>query len=219
VTTVTAADGCRLAVHAVGDGPPLLCVPGGPGRAAEYLEDLGGLAATRQLQLLDNRGTGASELPADRSSLQLHRLADDVEDVRRELGLTPADVLGHSAGCPVALLHAGRHGDVVRRLVLVTPSGRPFGWAADDVEEIRAARSGEPWFAEAMEAQQAMEHANPRMRSELEKESTPPEPIGRCRCAPTPAIRRGRTTNLLPPASRFERCARRCSSSSATATH
>jgi pimeloyl-ACP methyl ester carboxylesterase len=173
VTTVTAADGCRLAVHAVGDGPPLLCVPGGPGRAAEYLEDLGGLAATRQLQLLDNRGTGASELPADRSSLQLHRLADDVEDVRRELGLTPADVLGHSAGCPVALLHAGRHGDVVRRLVLVTPSGRPFGWAADDVEEIRAARSGEPWFAEAMEAQQAMEHANPRMRSELEKETRP----------------------------------------------
>ena len=171
--TVTAADGCRLAVHAVGDGPPLLCVPGGPGRAAEYLEDLGGLAATRQLQLLDNRGTGASELPSDRSSLQFTRLADDVEDVRRELGLTPVDVLGHSAGCPVALLHASRHGDVVRRLVLVTPSGRPFGWAADDVDEIRAARSSEPWFAEAMEAHEAMEHANPRMRSELEKETRP----------------------------------------------
>jgi pimeloyl-ACP methyl ester carboxylesterase len=173
VTTVTAADGCRLAVHVVGDGPPLLCVPGGPGRAAEYLEELGGLAATRQLHLLDNRGTGGSELPADRSSLQLPRLADDVEDVRRELGLMPVDVLGHSAGCPVVLLHAGRHVDVVRRLVLVTPSGRPFGWAADDVDEIRAARSGEPWFAEAMEAQQAMEHANPRLRSVLEKETRP----------------------------------------------
>ncbi|HET7311528.1 MAG TPA: alpha/beta hydrolase [Mycobacteriales bacterium] len=173
MTTVAAADGCRLVVHSLGDGPPLLCVPGGPGRAAEYLEDLGGLAVHRQLLLLDNRGTGASELPADRSSLQLPRLADDVEDVRRELGLTPADVLAHSAGCPVALLHAGRHEDAVRRLVLVTPSGRPFGWPADDVQEIRAARSDEPWFAEAAEAQEAMEHANPRMRSELEKETRP----------------------------------------------
>ncbi|HET6817874.1 MAG TPA: alpha/beta hydrolase [Mycobacteriales bacterium] len=173
MTTVSAADGCRLAVHEVGEGPPLLCVPGGPGRAAEYLEDLGGLAGTRQLLLLDNRGTGGSELPEDRSSLQLPRLADDLEDVRRALELAPADVLGHSAGCPVVLLHAARHPDAVRRLVLVTPSGRPFGWAADDVDEIRASRAGEPWFAEAAEAQQAMEHANPRMRSELEKETRP----------------------------------------------
>jgi pimeloyl-ACP methyl ester carboxylesterase len=173
VRTVTAADGSRLAVHPVGDGPPLLCVPGGPGRASEYLEDLGGLSATRQLLLLDNRGTGASELPADRSSLQMPRLADDVEDVRRALELMPTDVLGHSAGCPVALLHASRHVDVVRRLVLVTPSGRPFGWVADDVEEIRAARAGEPWYDEAREAQEAMDHVNPRMRSELEKVTRP----------------------------------------------
>jgi pimeloyl-ACP methyl ester carboxylesterase len=173
VRAVTAADGCRLAVHAVGEGPPLLCVPGGPGRAAEYLEDLGGLAATRQLLLLDNRGTGRSELPADRSSLQLPRLADDVEDVRSDLGLSPADVLGHSAGCPVVLLHAGRQVDGVRRLVLVTPSGRPFGWPAADVDAIRAARSDEPWFVTASEAHDAMEHASPRMRSELEKETRP----------------------------------------------
>src|SRR5205085_2711807 len=84
---VVAADGCRLAVHSLGDGPPLLCVPGGPGRAAEYLEDLGGLSGSRRLLLLDNRGTGGSELPPDRSSLQFPRLADDLDDVRRELEL------------------------------------------------------------------------------------------------------------------------------------
>jgi pimeloyl-ACP methyl ester carboxylesterase len=173
VRSVTAADGCRLAVHPVGEGPPLLCVPGGPGRAAEYLEDLGGLSRSRTLLLLDNRGTGRSELPADRASLQFTRLADDVEDVRRELELSPADVLGHSAGCPVVLLHAARHPDAVRRLVVVTPSGRPFGWASGDLDAIRAERSAEPWFADASEAQAAMENANPRMRSELEKETRP----------------------------------------------
>src|SRR4029450_2944157 len=44
--------------------PPLVCLPGGPGRAADYLGDLGGLSAHRQLVLLDNRGTGASATPA-----------------------------------------------------------------------------------------------------------------------------------------------------------
>jgi len=173
VTHVAAADGCRLAVHQVGDGPPVLCVPGGPGRAAAYLEDLGGLSSSRRLLLLDNRGTGASELPADRSSLQFPRLADDVADVQRELALTPADVLGHSAGCPVALLHAARRPDDVRRLVLVTPSGRPFGWTSEDLDGIRATRAAEPWFAEAAEAQAALEHASPRVRGEMEKETRP----------------------------------------------
>ena len=170
---VTARDGVTLAVDEMGAGPPLLCVPGGPGRAAAYLEDLGGLAAGRTLLLLDNRGTGASELPTDRASLQLDRLPDDVEDVRVALDLHPVDVLAHSAGCPVALLHAVRHPEAVRRLVLVTPSGHAFGWAADDVAEIRAGRSGEEWYAEASEAAEAMTMANPRLRSELERMTRP----------------------------------------------
>jgi pimeloyl-ACP methyl ester carboxylesterase len=151
----------------------LLCVPGGPGRAANYLDDLGGLSKSRTLHLLDSRGTGASELPVDRSSLQMDRLPDDVEDVRIALGLDPADLLGHSAGCPVVLLHAVRYPDAVRRLVLVTPSGRPFGWAADDLDVIRAARAGESWYAEAAEAQEMLERANPRLRNELEALTRP----------------------------------------------
>lgn len=170
---VTTRDGVALAVHEVGTGPSLLCMPGGPGRASAYLEDLGGLSATRTLHLLDSRGTGASELPADRSSLQMDRLPDDVEDVRRALCLDPADVLGHSAGCPVLLLHAVRQPDALRRIVLVTPSGRPFGWASDDLEGIRASRSGEDWFAEAADAQAMLETASPRIRNELERMTRP----------------------------------------------
>jgi len=170
---ITARDGTSLAVRSVGAGPALLCVPGGPGRAAEYLEDLGGLSSTRTLWLLDNRGTGASELPANRDSLQLTRLPDDVEDVRAGLDLNPADVLAHSAGCPVALLHAAAHPEVVHRLVLVTPSGRPFGWSPDDLDKIREARQDEPWYAEAAEAHAALEHASPRLRSELERMTRP----------------------------------------------
>lgn len=170
---ITARDGVVLAVHDVGMGPSLLCIPGGPGRASAYLEDLGGLSATRTLHLLDNRGTGSSELPADRASLRLDRLPDDVEDVRVALGLEPADVIAHSAGCPVTLLHAVRHPDAVRRLVLITPSGRAFGWAPDDLDAIRGERAGEDWYDEASEAQAMLETAGPRLRNELERLTRP----------------------------------------------
>jgi pimeloyl-ACP methyl ester carboxylesterase len=173
VRKVSSRDGTSLAVHEVGTGPSVLCVPGGPGRAAAYLEDLGGLHASHTLHLLDNRGTGASELPTDRSSLALDRLPDDVEDVRVALGLQPADMLAHSAGCPVVLLHAARYPDAVRRLVLVTPSGRPFGWNPDDLDAIRAARADEPWYADAAEASAMLETASPRLRSELERMTRP----------------------------------------------
>jgi pimeloyl-ACP methyl ester carboxylesterase len=172
-TRVPARDGTQLAVHTRGSGPSLLCVPGGPGRASDYLEDLGGLTAGRALHLLDNRGSGRSELPDDRESLRFPRLADDVEDVCIALELDPADLLGHSAGCPTALLHAARYPARVRRLVLVTPSGRPFGWAPTDLDDIRLRRSGELWYADAKAAADALDSASPRMRGSLEREMRP----------------------------------------------
>jgi len=157
---VTAADGTRLAVHRRGSGPELLCVPGGPGRASAYLEALGGLDATFSLQLLDNRGTGRSELPADRDSLAFHRLADDVETVRVALGLDRPVVLGHSAGCLVVMAWAAAHPDVAAALILVTPPGRRTGDDMSDVAAIRAARAAEPWYADAAEAAELLESGN-----------------------------------------------------------
>ena len=171
---VAATDGTRLAVYERGQGPPVLCIPGGPGRASDYLEDLGGLDRTRTLLLLDNRGSGASELPADRESLRFDRLADDVEDVRRAYALDPVDVVAHSAGTAVALVHAARRPDTVRTLVLVTPSGRLFGLQPTDLEQLRRQRAGEPWFGDADEAAQLLDSTdNPRLRGELERAMRP----------------------------------------------
>ncbi|NUK21095.1 alpha/beta fold hydrolase, partial [Streptomyces lunaelactis] len=56
--TFSAYDGTMLAYHLVGEGEPLICLPGGAMRASAYLGDLGGLSTHRQLVLLDLRGTG-----------------------------------------------------------------------------------------------------------------------------------------------------------------
>ena len=45
-------DGTEIAYSVLGEGSPLVCLPGGPGRAVEYLGDLGGLATSRQLILI-----------------------------------------------------------------------------------------------------------------------------------------------------------------------
>lgn len=169
----TSYDGTRLAYETVGNGPPLLCLPGGPGRAAAYLEDLAGLSAVRTLVLLDGRATGRSEVPADPGSLRFDRLALDVEALREHLGVETVDVLGHSAGTLVAQVWAATHPERVRRLVLVTPTDRLQGGSRSDVPAIRASRSDEPWYAEAAEAQEALADAPPAQVQSLVRATRP----------------------------------------------
>jgi proline iminopeptidase len=166
IVHVDARDGTRLGMHVMGCGPPLVCVPGGPGRASEYLEDLAGLSASYTLLRFDLRGTGESELPDDRESLSFPRLADDIEDIRIARGLETIDLLAHSAGCFVALVYAARYPERLARLILVTPSASGFGDIGDDIERIRASRSGESWYAEAaeIEAEIALLPAHRRRR-------------------------------------------------------
>lgn len=146
-----AADGTELAYHVQGEGAPLVCLPGGPGRASAYLGDLGGLSAHRQLIMLDVRGTGESAIPADPASYRCDRLADDVAALQDHLGLDRFDLLGHSAGASIAVQYAVRHQQRVSRLALITPSGRAVGLevAAERRREVVNLRRDEPWFAEA----------------------------------------------------------------------
>jgi proline iminopeptidase len=173
VPFLAAADGTRLAYTEVGSGPPLLCLPGGPGRAAAYLEDLGGLSSSRTLVRLDHRGTGMSEVPADPSTLRFDRMADDVEALRQHLGLDAADVLGHSAGTLVAQVWAARNPTRVRSLALVTPVASLQGGTRSDVAAIRAARAGEPWYADAAEAEAALADAPPAQQQALVRATRP----------------------------------------------
>jgi pimeloyl-ACP methyl ester carboxylesterase len=156
--TFSAPDGTRLAYHVSGDGPPLICLPGGPMQDSVYLGDLGGLTAHRTLIRLDLRGTGGSAAPDDPASYRCDRLVDDVEALRGELGLYRADFLAHSAGANLAVLHAARHPDRVARLALITPSVYAVGIeiTAEDRLDTARLRRDEPWFTPAYTALEAI---------------------------------------------------------------
>lgn len=171
--TFAAADGTRLAYTEVGSGPPLLCLPGGPGRAAAYLEDLGGLSASHTLVLLDTRGTGGSDMPADARSFDAPTLAGDLDALRQHLGLDVADVLGHSAGGRVAMTWAADHPSAVAHLVLVTSYLTVGSEQQADRERVMRSRLAEPWYAEAAEAAEGMAYAPPAERTRLESLQRP----------------------------------------------
>src|SRR5437899_545804 len=99
-------DGTKIGYRVLGAGPPLVCLPGRPGRAAEYLGDLGGLGTSRRLVLLDPRGVGLSADPADPATFRVDRFVGDVEALRAQLGLDRMDLLAHSAGAVLATLYA-----------------------------------------------------------------------------------------------------------------
>lgn len=170
--TFIASDGQRLGYHLRGTGEPLLCLPGGPGRAATYLSDLGGLAGSRRLVLADPRGSGASR-PAEPQTLTLQRLADDVDELRIHLGLDLPVLLGHSFGARVLALHA-QAARPARALVLLTPP--PLvedALTAAGRRVVLELRRGEPDLADALAAADDIPTARPQNRRMLEQMTVP----------------------------------------------
>jgi pimeloyl-ACP methyl ester carboxylesterase len=152
--TFHAEDGTELAYHVHGAGAPLVCLPGGPMQASAYLGDLGGLSQSRQLIMLDLRGTGGSAIPADPGSYRCDRLTNDISALQDHLGLESTDVLGHSAGANIAIQYAVRQHRRVNKLVLITPSMRAVDLEPDAQmrREIVRLRQGEPWYEDAAAA-------------------------------------------------------------------
>jgi proline iminopeptidase len=141
---------------------------GGPGCSSRYFGELPELAAERTLLLLDPRGTGDSDRPADPSAYDLEDYAADIEAVRDHLGLERLDLLGHSHGGFVAINWAGSNPDRVGRLVLASTTPR-------FTDEIRARRErrieshrGKPYFEEALAALQARREGRYSSEEELE---------------------------------------------------
>ena len=151
------AAGTSLHYELRGEGPLLVCQPGGPGRPVSYLDTLGGLDRTRTLVLLDPRGVGTSA-PAD--SYSFAALGDDLEALRQHLGCSQLDLLGHSAGAWPALQYASQHPMRVRRLVLLTPSRRLIPPLPDEPDQLTLAQrwfGRETWFPAAFSAYTAFD--------------------------------------------------------------
>lgn len=101
-----AIDDTRLFVVERGQGYPLLLLHGGPGLDHHMFGDyLDPLADRYRLVLVDLRGQGRSDETPE-ATWTLERMARDVFELARALGLRRYAVLGHSYGAFVALQNA-----------------------------------------------------------------------------------------------------------------
>ena len=109
----------------VPDGPTMLERPaaflihGGPGGDhSGFKPSMSPLAGRVQLVYFDHRGQGRSD-KADPASYTLDENVEDMEALRRHLGLGPIVSIGTSYGGMVAMAHAARYPDAVSHLILI----------------------------------------------------------------------------------------------------
>lgn len=103
---ITLSDGARIWTTVQGSGPPLVLCHGGPG-LWDYLESLADLLSDRFTVIrFDQRACGRS---TGDGPFTIAQSVDDLDQLRRALGIESWSVLGHSWGAEIALRYAARH--------------------------------------------------------------------------------------------------------------
>jgi proline iminopeptidase len=113
------ANGVLIYYEEFGKGEPLMIVHGGPGASHDYfLPYLIPLARHNRLIFIDERGSGKSEVLDDVSKYTVENMVEDVEAVRKALGLGKMNLLGHSYGGVLAQAYALKYQENLSHLIL-----------------------------------------------------------------------------------------------------
>ncbi|CAM3526041.1 alpha/beta fold hydrolase [Stackebrandtia soli] len=136
---VEARDGNVLSVHIGGDATAattVLQLSGGPG-CVNYLADLAEGAPVRVISP-DPRGVGGS----DGRLFGIDPSIEDLEDLRRWLGIDRWTVVGHSFGADLAVIYALRHPEAVTGVIAACGTGiqndRDWKAAYDAAKDVEA---------------------------------------------------------------------------------
>ena len=116
--------GWRVRYTTLGEGPPIVLIHGVHAAASTFEMDkiFEPLARGHTVYALDLIGFGKSERPAAAYSGELY--ADLVGDFLAEVVREPAIVLGSSLGAAYAVAAAGQRPELVRALILISPTGQ-----------------------------------------------------------------------------------------------
>lgn len=149
---IAAINGVNIAYTVSGRGPLLFAVSSGWGVGSSYLRHaLAPLTDRFTVVVISTRGSGGSSRPVDESAMGTATMADDIEHLRRHLGLGAIDLFGHSNGGAIAIGFAGKYPDACRKLILA--DSQLVGLSAREATSaIVAERAGDPRFTKAVAA-------------------------------------------------------------------
>jgi proline iminopeptidase len=102
-----------------GDALPLLLLHGGPGASHNYLLPIEALAAERPVIFYDQLGCGRSDAPPQPEHYRIERFVEEIDLIRKALGLDRIALFGHSWGSILAIEYlVTGHGQGVEKLIL-----------------------------------------------------------------------------------------------------
>ena len=154
-----------LYCRAVGEGPPIIVLHGGPDFDHSYLlPEMDRLAESFRLVYYDQRGRGRSTAVTP-EEVGIVSEVEDIDSVRRHFGRESVAVLGHSWGGLLAMEYATRHPERVSHLILANTA--PASGAdvrafrqhlldvrpAEDVERMRSLASSARYQAGDIETE------------------------------------------------------------------
>jgi proline iminopeptidase len=126
-------NGARLWYESEGAGPALVLISGGPGISHDYFHPyFSSLANSYRVIYFDALGRGKSDRAKSTKEYTLSRDVEDVEGLRKALGLGRISVLGHSYGGLVAQAYALRFPDSLQRVILVDTLFSAEMWQANN---------------------------------------------------------------------------------------
>jgi len=138
-------NGANLWVVIVGEGDPIIFIPGGPGNNHYYMRSFDSLAKNHhQLIYFDAFGRGKSDTAANVSEYTLARDIDDIEGLRVALKLDKITVLGHSYGGVVAQGYAVKYPQNLSHLILADTFHSYLMWQENDDNTNREIKTNYP---------------------------------------------------------------------------
>jgi proline iminopeptidase len=141
-------NGKKLWVEIEGSGEPLILIAGGPGFSHAYYHPFfDELSKNHRVIYFDAFGCGRSDRAKNLREYTMAGAIDDVEGLRKALGIGRADILGHSYGGFVAELYALKYPTSIRRLILANTaaSGVEYQTALTDHNRDVANQFPEVW--------------------------------------------------------------------------
>ncbi|MBI4944929.1 MAG: alpha/beta fold hydrolase [Bacteroidetes bacterium] len=125
-------NGAKLWTVSFGKGDPLFFIAGGPGGSHYGLRSFDSLSTTNTLVYFDGFGRGKSDTAKNVSEYTLARDIEDMEGLRKAMGFSKINILGHSYGGVVAQGYAIKYPNNVNHLILANTFHSFIMWQEND---------------------------------------------------------------------------------------
>lgn len=122
-------NGISIYYKIIGEGKPIIFIHGGPGLDHSYfLPQMENLSSDFKLIFYDQRASGRSQIDVDTASLTPENFVEDLEGLRKALGLEKINLFAHSWGGLIAIRYAAKYPQNLESFILSNsvPASKEF---------------------------------------------------------------------------------------------